>query len=445
MKKIVSAVALASLVAGAFAADFTFKSEIKYQMNALEYASGKDGTLTAFATQNGVNAGTVAKGNVEKNYGTKDTFQINAKGENVAINGKFDATAEKVTVNTANAVVTLGNANITFGRFESRFANRVTTDQNDLSLIEQNYTTDAGVWNKSGSKKNANDKGITVNTWGYDAVIGNKKLGINPNLGLNSIAGIDADNVSCVSGNKTDSVAFDYTIAESLPGKLLLKAVVKSKIATWASDSDDAEKSTRNNSAYSFEAAFTHDAFTADFVTNLDDDNVGSWGLYISPKVVDALTATLGFTYAWDETTAVKANTENAGDPSKYWAIDARARYAFTDEFAAGIYTNVTNFKEGKADAYNALDIVLNANYKINDLAKVFVEGEYASILDSDVQKYIQPTTVAAQAGVILTPAKGATITTGVRGVFGGIGADSSIKDNYGTNILIPVSFRTAL
>ena len=431
MKKIVSAVALASLVAGAFAADFTFKSEIKYQANALEYSSGKDATQTAFATHGKADGAT-----------TKDTFQINVKGENVAINGKFDATKDKVVVNTANGLITWGNANITFGRFESRFTGRVTNDQNDLSLIEQNYTGNAGVWVKDGDNAPVNG---ALGTWKYDTVIGTKKLGINPNLGLNSKAGQDADCVSDIQGGKTDSVAFDYTIAESLPGKLLLKAVAKSSKEAWDTANDDGTKKTYNNSAYSFEAAFTHDAFLADAVVNLDADSVGSWGFYFTPKMVDNLTAVLGFTYAWDETPTVKAKTLNAGDPSKYWAIDARARYAFTDEFAAGIYTNVTNFKEGKADAYNALDIVLNANYKINDLAKVFVEGEYASILDSDVQKYIQPTTVAAQAGVILTPAKGATITTGVRGVFGGIGADSSIKDNYGTTILIPVSFKTSL
>ncbi|WP_296686841.1 hypothetical protein [Treponema sp. UBA3813] len=505
MKKIVSAVALASVAFGAFAADLTVKSEIKYQPVAAEIHSGEDADENIFATQ----------------ATTKDTFQINLKQDNVKINGKFDATASSTVVNTASAAVAWGNANITAGYFESRFANRVTNDQNDLSLIEQNYGAKRYAIAPSSYVQTAGaydgvdyTAGKYIYGWGTSQIGGAKKLGINPNLGLWSKAGVDADQVAGLQGSKANAFAIDYTIADVLPGKLLLKAVAKTSAKAWEGSNDDGTKTTTTNSGFSFEAAFTHEQFTADSVVNLDKDNVGSFGLYVSPTAVDGLTATLGFTYAWDKSTytssslakaaatnvdtitydentgwtqttipgsgakvskivtllglpvagndsAANAATLDYAQDDTYWAIDARARYAVNDALAFGIYSNLTSYKvqflKDTLDkgAQMALDVVVNANYKLNDVAKFFVEGEFAQqSFDSDLSKVLGAD-VVAQAGVILTPAKGATITTGVRGVFSGIGAgkvdlydsgeETDYSKFYGTNIVIPVSFKCSL
>ena len=432
MKKIVSAVALASLVAGAFAADVTIKSQIKYQPTVAEFRSAKDYSYNAYATQ----------------ATTKDTVQINIKQDNVGIYGKFDATAASTVVNTAYADLALGNAKITVGRFESRFTNAVTGDANDESFIANNKG------DKLVLRYNTTD-----NKWTTAKVAGGKKLGINPNIWqftLDSKVGQDSDNVACLFGDKVNGgIAVDYTIADVLPGKLLLKGVAKMKTDAWDSKDNDTTKTdeTHNNSAYSLEAALTHDIGTFDFVTNLDGDGIGSLAFFANIKAVENLQTVLGFTYAWYNG---YQGTNKYDD--KYWAIDARARYAFTEEFAAGIYANLTNITQEKddvksLDGVNVLDLVLNANYKINDLAKVFAEGEYSTVLteqDGTSGKTLcgakyGATTVAVQGGVILTPAKGCTITGAVKAGFNGVGADSDHKDFFGNIIMIPLTFNFSL
>ena len=474
MKKIVSAVALASVAFGAFAADLTVKSEIKYKPTIAQFDNSKNNSDKTFATQG---AGL-----------TNDATTIQLKQDNVEVYGKYDFKDSGLSMNVAYGKLSWGNATITAGRFESRFSDRVTTDQNDLSLIEQN---DGRVY--------FGEKSATASTRTKYTVYGTKKLGINPNLSLKTKAGQDADNVTTLQGSKVNSFVVDYTFKDLGPGKLLLKAVAKTNAGAWYSADDKDESRTTNNSGFSFEAAYTHEAFKGDFVVNLDQDNVGSWGLYVSPTAIDGLKATLGFTYAWDKHTATTAEswTSIFGDGktkakkdeiwdgsaflakdtvltagtlySKYtaasstayditaWAIDARARYAINDQLAAGVYANVTSLTNYKANdakmidgAVTALDVVANVNYKVNDLAKVFVEGEYAakSISNDDDDKVgskYGDTSLVFQGGVILTPAKGATITTAVRAIMGGFGADSDHEYKKGTTIVIPLSFKTSL
>ena len=484
MKKIVSAVALASVAFGAFAADLTVKSEIKYKPTIAQFNSTEDFNDKSYMTQgSGL---------------TNDATTIQLNEGPVTVYGKYDFKDSGLSMNTAYGKLTWGNFNITAGYFESRFSDRVTTDQNDLSLIEQNHAVKYLTQSQNSAKAYTNRKQV--------AVVGNKKLGINPNAGMPIKAGQDADNVTTYQGSKLNSFVIDYTFKDLGPGSLLLKAVAKTNAGAWVSANDDYTSTTTNNSGYSFEAAYTHEAFKGDFVANLDADNIGSWGLYVSPTAVDGLKATLGFTYAWASKATVSsastyktvvgdgitesdgkyylAGTNTAvgsgtvlsegatyiyykkGSSDVYdvnaWAIDARARYAINDALAAGVYANVTSLtkyeKNGAKQidgANTALDVVLNVNYKLNDLAKFFVEGEYAakSISNKEIKgdqksavgsKY-GTTALVGQAGVVLTPAKGATITGAVRCIMGGFGADSDNKYSKGTTIVIPLSFKTSL
>ena len=279
MKKIVSAVALASVAFGAFAADLTVKSEIKYKPTIAQFDNSKNNSDKTFATQGeGL---------------TNDATTIQLKQDNVEVYGKYDFKDSGLSMNVAYGKLSWGNATITAGRFESRFSDRVTTDQNDLSLIEQNDV-----------RKYFGEKSATASTRTAYTVYGTKKLGINPNLSIKTKAGQDADNVTTLQGSKVNSFVVDYTFKDLGPGKLLLKAVAKTNAGAWYSADDKDESRTTNNSGFSFEAAYTHEAFKGDFVVNLDQDNVGSWGLYVSPTAIDGLKATLGFTYAWDKHTA---------------------------------------------------------------------------------------------------------------------------------------------
>ena len=483
MKKIVSAVALASVAFGAFAVDVTIKSEIKYKPTIAQFDSTEDFNDKSYMTQG---AGL-----------TNDATTIQLTEGPVTVYGKYDFKDSGLSMNTAYGKLTWGNFNITAGYFESRFSDRVTTDQNDLSLIEQNHAVKYLTQAQNSAKAYTNRKQV--------AVVGNKKLGINPNAGMPIKAGQDADNVTTYQGSKLNSFVIDYTFKDLGPGSLLLKAVAKTNAGAWVSANDDYTSTTTNNSGYSFEAAYTHEAFKGDFVANLDADNIGSWGLYVSPTAVDGLKATLGFTYAWASKATVSSSdsyktvtgdgvtisdgyyydmTDTAvtkndvlsegtlyyyykpGSSTVYdvnaWAIDARARYAINDALAAGVYANVTSLtkyeKNGTKQidgANTALDVVLNVNYKLNDLAKFFVEGEYAAKSISNKEKKgdqasavgskYGTTALVFQGGAILTPAKGATITGAVRCIMGGFGADSDNKYSKGTTVVIPISFKTSL
>ena len=175
MKKIVSAVALASVAFGAFAADLTVKSEIKYKPTIAQFDNSKNNSDKTFATQGeGL---------------TNDATTIQLKQDNVEVYGKYDFKDSGLSMNVAYGKLSWGNATITAGRFESRFSDRVTTDQNDLSLIEQNDV-----------RKYFGEKSATASTRTAYTVYGTKKLGINPNLSIKTKAGQDADNVTTLQG-----------------------------------------------------------------------------------------------------------------------------------------------------------------------------------------------------------------------------------------------------
>ena len=469
MKKIVSAALVGAMVAGAFAADLTVKSEIKFQPMVAQWNLGDTASTHSYATIPNV----------------KDTVTIQLQQDNVTVFGKFDAQNSGITVNSAYSKLNWGNFNLWAMRNDSRFSNRVNKDQNDLSLIEQNYAVNF-----------ANSSGVTTD----QVVPGAKKLGVNANLfskpwsvKKNNKSGVDVDNIGAITGSKADAFVIDYTLVDVIPGKLLLKGAVKQKANAWTGTSDDT--TVTNNAAYSFEAGYTHDAFVADFVVNLDQKDAGSLGFFVSP-VVEGLTSVFGFTYGWDKSTVntdasvtyvngdgktsakdyyeVGGNGKKLGKddtmevgsvyyketPAKttewdntFIALDLRARYAITEELAAGIYANWTGYKikyseNGKVkldnDMKNALDVVLNVNYKLSDLAKVFVEGELSAIsLDSDDMD-LYGMDIVPQAGFILTPAKGATLVTAVRAIIPGVGAKDR-ADSFGTTIAIPVSFKCSL
>ena len=160
--------------------------------------------------------------------------------------------------------------------------------------------------------------------------------------------------------------------------------------------------------------------------------------LFFSPEMVENLQATVGFTFA--------KNALDAGeDDDIYWAIDARARYAIDKAMSAGIYLNYSNADLGDdTDAIGVLDTVLNFTYGINDLVKVFVEGEFVFLNNSDYSD-LCGNELAAQLGAIFTAGKGAEIDVAARLAMAGIGADKEVvgdKDINGLSFSIPVCMR---
>ncbi len=443
MKKIVSAAALAALTFSAFAADLKLTQDIKFQPTIASFTIPNEGDTvqTWFSIPSSL----------------KDTVAITLTEGPVEAYLKTDVATDKIAVNAAYAKIGVGAANLWAFYSDARFTNRVTTDQNDLSFIESNYTAPGGI-----------------------LFMG--KLGVNNKaFGVTGV-GVDVDAHGLLQGSKKPAFVFDYTLADVLPGKLLFKFVAKSnpsvadsytqtigngytkakgtdyyttadgetytavaKNTTLAAGSVYYKKTAGSSSGWEkVPAAFTYqvsysqdDLGNIDLIANVDRDKVASFaGFYNTAKVIEALNATVGFTYGFN----------NVDEDAKVtnMAADLRARYAINEALAAGIYMNWTSTKTGDNDAQGLVSTVLNANYKVNETFKAFVEAGLNVLTNSDARD-LTGTQLAAQFGGIITPSKGATITTGVQLGVTGIGVNDANKAKKTTNIAIPLSLHVKL
>ena len=426
MKKIVSAVAITALAFSAFAADLKVSQDIKFQPKIASFTIPNEGDTvqTWFSIPSTL----------------KDTVAVTLTEGPVEAFLKTDFATDKIAVNAAYAKIGVGAANLWAFYNDARYTNRVTTDQNDLSFIESNYTAPGGILFMG--KLGVNNKATFVadSKGKFSALKG---------------VGVDVDAHGLLQGSKKPAFVFDYTLADVLPGKLLFKFVAKhnapvtTTTTKYTIDGTDVktETTTTTTSASGWEkvpAAFTYqvsysqdDLGNIDLIANVDRDKVASFaGFYNTAKVIEALNATVGFTYGF--------NNVNEDAKVTNMAADLRARYAINEALAAGIYMNWTSTKTGDNDAQGLVSTVLNANYKVNETFKAFVEAGLNVLTNSDARK-VGGTQLAAQFGGIITPSKGATITTGVQLGVTGIGVEDAYKSAKTTNIAIPLSLRVKL
>lgn len=434
MKKIVSAAALAALTLSAFAADLKLTQDIKFQpvIASFNIPNEGDTVQTWFSIPSTL----------------KDTVAITLTEGPVEAYLKTDVATDKIALNAAYAKIGVGAANFWAFYNDARFTNRVTTDQNDLSFIETNYTAPGSI--SFMGKLGVNNKAKFV------ATTKNNKVSFAALKGV----GVDSDGHGLLQGSKKPAFVFDYTLADVLPGKLLFKFVAKynpaiadtyTKVTTYKDDKgtkgDEYYTKTSGSEGSGWEkvpAAFTYqvsysqdDLGNIDLIANVDRDKVASFaGFYNTAKVIEALNATVGFTYGF--------NNVDEDNKVTNMAADLRARYAINEALAAGIYMNWTSTKTGDADAQGLVSTVLNANYKVNGTFKAFVEAGLNFLTNSDARK-VGGTQLAAQIGGIITPSKGATITTGVQLGVTGIGVEDAYKSAKTTNIAIPLSLHVKL
>ena len=443
MKKIVSAVAITAVAFSAFAADLKVAQDIKFQPTIASFTIPNEGDTT----QTWFNVPSTLK----------DTVSVTLTEGPVEAFLKTDFATDKVAVNTAYAKIGVGAANFWAFYNDARYSNRVTTDQNDLSFIESNYTAPGSI--SFMGKLGVNNKAKFV------ATSKNNKVSFAALTGV----GVDVDAHGLLQGAKKPAFVFDYTLADVLPGKLLFKFVAKynaptsSSTTTYSiaegteieinagkttgavevtSTTTTTEKSASGwkkvPAAFTYQVSYSQDDLgNIDLIANVDRDKVASFaGFYNTAKVIEALNATVGFTYGFN----------NVDEDAKVtnMAADLRARYAINEALAAGVYLNWTSNKVGDADAQGLVSTVLNANYKVNETFKAFVEAGLNFLTNSDARD-VAGTQLAAQFGGIITPSKGATITTGVQLGVKGIGVDDAFKSAKTTHIAIPLSLRVKL
>ena len=441
MKKIVSAALVASMVAGAAFAEVKISNNFRIRPVLAEWNMGTEApTLSRYFDLDGVQgASDTLSFEAKTDYaGVKNVINTDLTKKSWDSTDSSDTSKQKTyfgrySIDTFNGYLKFGNLTFTGGYFDSRIANRVTTDQNNLSFIEQNWGATYNTAKKSGN--------VYTTEKTNNKIQGAKKLGVNANI--SPTLGVDSDNITAIEGTKALSFVADYVFADLGGGNLQLWAALNKSTDAWPTTNGDGVKTVEVDSVYAFRAAYTADAFAANATMKVARSQIVA-AAFFSPKMVDGLVATLGFTFANN------GQNKDADDKAQqYFAIDARARYAINDAAAAGIYLNYTNVaKYNNVDAYGVLDTVVNFNYKLNDIVKLFVEGEFVFNTNSDMRK-TTGSQLAAQVGGLFTAGKGAEIDVAARLAKGGIGYDTDTTGGKNTKggmqISIPVVMRVKL
>lgn len=474
MKKIVTAAAIAAMAASFAAAEVTISSNFRIRPVIVQNDSGTEAaSKTTWASLDG--------SQLETAQGASDSIKFAAKSDYAGIVTELDLTAAKdggVKISSFNGFLKFGPSfTLTGGILDSRVANRITSDQNNLSLIEQNWGAKATGFTpivytlKKGTEREKVRQSNTA--YSYISFAGNKKLGVNPNmfagiptsflteLAVNeafadskkwdkddklkkditvdkySVIGADSDNITAIESTKVLSLVGDYLLSDVAGGKLQFWGALNKADSEWTTE-DDGETTQVVNSSYAFRAAYTNESIAADATFHVAKREF-IVAAFVSPKMIDNLAATVGFTFA--------KNTEDKNDKT-FYAIDARARYAI-NALSLNLLMNYSSADSDDfgEDPIGVLDTVFNATYKLNDTVKAFAEAEFVLNTNSDV-KDVVGNQLAVQAGSILTAGKGCTVEAAVRGTLLGLGYDDKYtngKDYWGTSISIPVVMRVKL
>ena len=199
----------------------------------------------------------------------------------------------------------VGNLQVTSGKWNGRYSDRVRSDAGDL---DSDY---------------------------YEAY----KLGV-----IGGKLASDSDNLT--EGNMSTVLA--YTLADTLPGTLLVKAgIVKSDYGKYDSQSGFvAEVGDRQEGLINLDGAIKNP---------VDKETI--IGAFVSPLMVENLRATVGFTMG-------------NYDGDKEFAFDARARYAVTEKTAVtGMfnYSSISKELAGTSDDVNKMWTMISVNHVAGD------------------------------------------------------------------------------
>lgn len=221
----------------------------------------------------------------------------------------------------------VGNLQVTSGKWNGRYSDRVKSDAGDLD----------------GKYYEAYKLGVIMNDVLKDGAIAS-----------------DSDNLT----QGAMSTVLAYTLADTLPGTLLVKAGIRSVKDLGVKGADN--KVIEDYGKFDSKAGFVAEVgYRQDGLVNLDVairsvmDKCTSVGVFVSPLMVENLRATVGFTMG-----------DIDGD--KEFAFDARARYAITEKTAVtGMFNYSSIAKELRAsksgDDLNAMWTMISVNHVAGD------------------------------------------------------------------------------
>lgn len=290
MKKIVAAVAAGLILAGAAFADVSFSWKRTNIVGGTSKAFDKvtRSDCLGLELSNDI-AGVVFDWDIEEN----------------------SAATSKLTLDSYYGWMTfglpVGNLQVTSGKWAGRYADRVKSDAGDL---DGKY---------------------------YEAY----KLGV-----IDGVLSADA-------GNLTESkmaTVLAYTLADTLPGTLLVKA----GIVNFGADYGKFD----SKSGFVAEVGYRQEGlFNVNLALKTPADKKTVFSAFVSPLMVENLRATVGFTMG-----------NNDGDSE--FAFDARARYAVTEKTAVtGMfnYSSISKELGGTSDDVNKMWTMVSVNHIAGD------------------------------------------------------------------------------
>ena len=290
MKKIIGAALAASMLAGSAAA-----ADLSFSYTNSNYFSTNGGNLNYLSTTQSLNVG----------------LSTEKAGVVVKFNADNTSMKQKKYYGWMTFGLPVGNLQLTAGKWSASYSDDVTTDGGDLDGEDWIYW-DMGIVNPNNSV-GANSDNLTY----------------NPNTDSNPL-----------------SMAAAWTLSDGLPGALLVKGgiVSVSEYDTWKLPSNhDASW----NSGFIGEVAYRQEkVINIDLaIKNLAKEQA-SFGLFVSPLMVENLEATLGLTLATEMPAqsqfAAKKDALGLYDRIFDFAIDLRARFAISDALSVTTAHNFT-------------------------------------------------------------------------------------------------------
>jgi hypothetical protein len=207
----------------------------------------------------------------------------------------------------------VGSLQVTTGKWESRYVNRVNQDAGDLD----------------GEYYEAFKPGVIT---GFNLTTGVVNTGNFAN---------DIDNLTA----KKMGTVIGYTLDNVLPGKFMAKFGLVNDDGTYNEDAGD---EVTIHSGFVGEVAYEQDkVIKLNFALKNYNEKQYGFGLFVSPLMLDKLSATAGFSMGM-------YNKKDTYDYSE-WGVDLRARYAITDKVAVTTMNNISGCK-ATPDAGDSVD-----------------------------------------------------------------------------------------
>jgi hypothetical protein len=202
----------------------------------------------------------------------------------------------------------VGSLQVTTGKWASRYVNRVNQDAGDLD----------------GEYYEAFKPGVIIGVASYVPATNTITAG----------TGTFANDIDNLTAKKMGTV-LGYTLDNVLPGKFMAKFGLVNDDGTYNEDSGD---EVTIHSGFVGEVAYEQDKVVKlNFALKNYNEKQYGFGLFVSPLMLDKLSATAGFSMGM-------YNQKDTADYSE-WGVDFRARYAITDKVAVTTMNNISGYK----------------------------------------------------------------------------------------------------